>query len=451
MKRVFFSLFIAVSLFGCKKDEQTINSADSATVAENLDETAALNVKKKFNIKANASVDLSQEIQALMKNDQKLYFPKGKYIINEVINISNVKNLSIIGEAGTVFETTRNNKVFQVSGNIKNLEIRGVKFVSSRESTYHDTEGLIFFANYGANDVMDGILIKDCTFTNAKTHANAIKLVSEGVNALAKNIQIINNRFESVGRMGVELQNHNNSQIKARYRDYTISNNSFYDVGTIQAWPAPVCISVTGFAENGKINNNKISEMRMQSAGHIYYGIENAGTVNLETIGNQMTASKYGFTGILGSGPTLASSAASGQPVISNWTIKNNTIKLSGSTADKNKIRGMELSNAHNYIVSDNTIDVDGMAVMFVNSKNAKITGNKMKAVAPNVLYFKGESTGNTLTQNVIDGSEGEDHGTVMFYGASVRDNVAYGNKVITSGGRQGSYVNLAGANNSVN
>lgn len=450
MKHVFFSFIIACILFGCKKDDQVTESVEASLLTESLDETSALNVKKKFKITANSAVDLSKEIQALIKSDQKLFFPKGRYIIDQVINVSNVNNLMIAGETGTVFETTKNNKVFHVSGNIKNLEIKGIKFESSRESSYHDTEGLIFFANYGANDVMDGILIKGCTFTNPKTHANAIKLVSEGANSLAKNIQIINNRFESVGRMGVELQNHNNSQIKARYRDYNISNNSFSDVGTIQAWPAPVCVSVTGFAENGKINNNTISEMRMESAGHIYYGIENAGTVNLETIGNKMTASKFGFTGILGSGPTLASSAASGQPVISNWTIKNNVIKLSGSTSDKNKIRGMELSNSNNYVVSDNTVDVEGMAIMFVNSKNAKITGNKMKAVAPNVVYFKGESTGNTLTQNTIDGSVGEDHGTVMFYGASVRDNVAFENSVITSGGRQGSYVNLAGASNSV-
>jgi len=446
------ALLIAVSLLSCKKDLQEdaispINPIEA--VPEKVDELAALNVKSKFNLNPSTTTDQTKAISELIQNGKKLFFPKGTYIIDGVLNISNVKNVMLAGEAGTIFKTTRNNKIIQISGNITNLQIKGISFVSSLESNRHDTEGLIFVSNYGAQDVMDGLVIKGCSFTNPKTHSNAIKLVSEGENSMVKNISITENKFQSIGRMGVEFQNHSKSPVRPRFRDYTISNNSFNDVGTIQSWPAPSSISVSGYALNGKINKNKITDMRMHTSDYIYYGIENAGTINLETIGNHMKSTKYGFTGILGSSPSDADSKATGQPLKSNWIIKDNIIELKGSHPDKNKIRGMELTYVDGFTLSNNKIDVEGMAIMFVSTRNGKITNNSIKAGGTNVFYFKENSYGNTISQNVLDGSVGEDHGIVMFFGSNVRNNQAYDNKLISTSGRNGSYVNLNGAANS--
>lgn len=442
------ALLMAASLLSCKKDMQEnalIPNNAIENVPEKADELAALNVKNKFNLSPSATLDQTKSIAALIQSGKKLFFPKGTYIIDGILNISNVKNVMLAGENGTIFKTTKNNKVIQISGNITDLQIKGISFISSRESNYHDTEGLIFVANYGDKDVMDGLLIKGCTFTNPKTHANAIKLISEGDNSMVKNISITNNKFESIGRMGVEFQNHRQSPVRARFRDYTISNNTFHDVGTIQNWPAPSAISVSGYGLNGKINNNKITDMRMHTSNQVYYGIENAGTVGLETIGNYMKSTTYGFTGILGSSPSEAESKATGQPMKSNWIIKNNTFELTGRS-HKDKIRGMELSYADGYTVSDNKIYVDGMAIMFIGSKNGKITKNDIKSGGNNVLYFKDNSSGNIISQNIIDGSKGEDHGLIMFYGSTVRNNRLIDNKLISIGGRAGSFVNLGGA-----
>lgn len=442
------ALLLAVSLLGCKKETQEDAVAPvqaTEAVPEKADELAALNVKKSFNLSPNPTTDQTRAIASLIQTGKKLFFPKGTYIIDGVLQISNVNNVMLSGESGTIFKTTKNNKILQISGNVTNLEIKGISFISSRESNYHDTEGLIFVSNYGNQDVIDRLSITNCSFTNPKTHSNAIKLISEGENSMVKNISITNNKFESIGRMGVEFQNHRKSPVRARFKDYTISNNSFHDVGTIQNWPAPSAISVSGYGLNGKINSNKITEMRMHTSKMIYYGIENAGTVGLETIGNYMKSTTHGFTGILGSSPSEAESKATGQPMKSNWIIKNNTFELSGSS-HKDKIRGMELSYADGYTISSNRIHVDGMAIMFIGSKNGKITGNDIKSGGNNVLYFKDNSSDNTISHNTIDGSRGEDHGLVMFYGANVRNNRMFDNKLVSIGGRIGSFVNLGGA-----
>jgi len=404
---------------------------------------------KDHRVKGNGQHDESQAIQRLIKSNSNLFFPKGVYLINSKLLVNNVQNLILKGEPGTVFRTSEN-VIIKVSGGIRNLEIQGISFVSDKVSEADDAEGLIFIANYGSHDVMDCIRITQCSFSNPKTHANAIKLVSEGLYAEARNISVSYNTFEGIGRMGVEFQNHENDSQRARFRDYEISHNSFTDVGTIQLFPAPSCISVSGNSVNGKINYNRISEMRMDTSPYIYYGIENAGTVGLETIGNRMRASRYGFTGILGSGPSAELTRTTGQPEKSRWIIRDNVIELRGKVGNQDKIRGMELAGVNGYTLYNNVIRTDGYAAMFVDCRNGKIVSNKVKVRAGNAFYFKGRSTGNVLRLNELDCSEGPDHGVVMFYGASARGNRAYDNKLIRDGGRSGKYVNLEGAENDV-
>lgn len=404
---------------------------------------------KDYGVRGDGKHPESQVIQRLIKSNSNLFFPKGVYRINDKLLIHNIQNLILKGEPGTVFKTSEN-VIIQISGAIRNLEIQGISFISDKVSDANDAEGLIFIANYGSRDVMDCIRITQCRFSNPATHANAIKLVSEGLYAEVKNITVSYNNFKSIGRMGVEFQNHENGLQRPRFRDYEISHNTFVDVGTIQSFPAPSCISVSGNSLRGKINYNRIHEMRMDTSPYVYYGIENAGTIGLETIGNRMRASRYGFTGILGSGPSAELTRTTGQPEKSDWIIRDNVIELSGPARDMNKIRGMELSYVNGYTLQNNIIRTDGYAAMFIDCRNGKILSNKAKVKAGNAFYFKGRSTGNLLRRNELDCSEGPDHGVVMFYGPSVRSNRAEDNRLIRTGGRSGKFVNLEGAENPV-
>lgn len=389
--------------------------------------------------------DNSEAIQAAIGSNKILHFPKGKYVINKFVQVAEIRNLRISGEAETEFITTTN-KIFSISGSIDNLEITGIKFISTKRDPTNDPEGLIFIGAYGADDHMSDININHCTFTNPDTHANAIKLVSEGTRSFVTKIKITHNRFESIGRFAIEFQNHERTTQLARYQDYNISNNYFYDVGTIQSWPAPSCVSVSGYSRNGKINHNEFREMRMKSASHIYYGIENAGAVGLETIGNKMYASTYGFTGILASGPTAAESARTGQPGIRDWTIKDNIIELTGPVIDK--IRGIELSDVESYYIANNTITVKGYAMRFINCKSGKIVYNNCTVSAGNVLYFESGSSNNEITGNTLNASAGPDEGVVIFSGSTTRDNSVQSNILIKTAGLPGSCVDRNGARN---
>lgn len=454
----FLPLVAVLFLMNCTKDSSlvpqtqeepaiTIPTDSTKTTAKDsvpsLDESAALSPVKPGNN------DVSASIQAAIGSNKDLFFPRGTYVINKPINVSGVSNLKIRGEAGTVFTTSQNNKIIVVSGNINNLSIEGISFKSTKTSTVNDAEGLLFIANYGASTVMSGITVSKCYFTNPNTQANGIKMVSEGANSMVRNLVIKENTFESIGRMAVEFQNHNTSPVRVRYTDFQVINNTFNDVGTIQSGPAPCCVSVSGYSTNGKVNANTFNEMRMASSGNVYYGIENAGTIGLETNNNTFKSSRYGYVGILGSNPVRSAAQATGQPMKSNWTIKNNVFDLKGS-ADVNKIRGMEI----NYVVgqleiSGNTVYAEGFSARFVDVQNAKITNNKFKNVrSGNVLYFDGGSNNNELSNNVIDGSLGQDHGGVVVFNKSNNNNV-FGNTLIKPGNKTGNYYNI-GANNNL-
>ncbi|WP_069660329.1 NosD domain-containing protein [Arcticibacter eurypsychrophilus] len=427
IKRFFAALLISVVLVSFKSERSCIL---------NEMEADSINTPNRIEVRLSGINDHDQEIQSYITSNSHLFFPKGTYVINNFITISNVTNLKISGEPGTVF-TSNQNKIITISGEINNLEIEGITFKSTKVSAVDDAEGLVFIANYGDDDIMDGLKIHNCRFSIPNSQANGIKLVSEGTNSSAKNISITYNKFENIGRMAIEFQNHN-TLLAPRFSEFDISYNYFYNVGTIQLGPAPACVSVSGHSLNGKINYNKFYDMHMESSKYIYYGIENAGTIGLETVGNYMQSSTYGFTGLLASGSLKKS-----------WMIKDNVFELSGGkTADKNKIRGMELCNLDDFIVTGNTISTDGMAIMLVNCTSGRITNNKIKVKSGNAIYLRAGCTKNVITRNDIDASLGTDNGVVLFDGSETSHNVVSLNNLLKTGRRPGSYVNVNGANN---
>jgi len=262
----------------------------------------------------------SSLIQSLIASNVVLHCHGGVYHIDNNIQIHDVENFQIIGDVGTIF-TSSQNKIIELSGTLKNVVLSGIKFSSTKKSTLNDTEGLVLIANYGVHDTMDNIVIEKCRFTNQNTQANGIKVISEGARSMINHLSIVDNVFAHIGRMGIELQNHLYEPVRVRYKNYVIAHNLFYDVGTIQTGPAPSCISVSGYALNGEISNNEIRDMHMSTSTNVYYGIENAGTVGLLIKGNYIHTIGYGFTGILGSGPSIAESLSRGQPLKSNWIL----------------------------------------------------------------------------------------------------------------------------------
>jgi hypothetical protein len=384
-------------------------------------------------------------IQFLIASNVVLHCHDGVYHIDNNIQIHDVANFQMIGDVGTVF-TSSQNKIIELSGTLKNVVLSGIKFSSTKKSTLNDTEGLVLIANYGARDTMDNIVIEKCRFTNQNTQANGIKVISEGAWSMINHLSIVDNVFAHIGRMGIELQNHLYEPVCLRYKNYVIAHNLFYDVGTIQTGPAPSCISVSGYALNGEISNNEIRDMHMSISKNVYYGIENAGTVGLLIKGNYIHTIGYGFTGILGSGPSRAESLSRGQPLKSNWIIERNIISLKGSVPDKTKIRGMDISCTNDYNINNNIIITDGIGIKLTDCLRGEIVNNNVSVKNGNALYLQGICYGNRIYHNQLNCEQTLRQGVVMFKGIQTRNNKAFDNKIPKIDSHPKWYVNFEGA-----
>ena len=384
-------------------------------------------------------------IQSLIASNVVLHCHGGVYHIDNNIQIQDVENFQISGDVGTVF-TSSQNKIIELSGTLKDVVLSGIKFSSTKKSTLNDTEGLVLIANYGVHDTMDNIVIEKCRFTNQNTQANGIKVISEGARSMINHLSIVDNVFAHIGRMGIELQNHLYEPVRVRYKNYVIAHNLFYDVGTIQTGPAPSCISVSGYALYGEISNNEIRDMHMSTSTNVYYGIENAGTVGLLIKGNYIHTIGYGFTGILGSGPSIAESLSRGQPLKSNWIIDHNTISLKGSVPDKTKIRGMDISYSNNYNINNNIILTDGIGIKLTDCLRGEIVNNKVLVNNGNALYLQGICYGNLIYHNQLDCKQTLGQGVVMFKGIQTRNNKAFDNEIPKIDNHPKWYVNFEGA-----
>ncbi|WP_139125746.1 hypothetical protein [Arcticibacter eurypsychrophilus] len=393
---------------------------------------------------------LNNIITAFGPNGGSVFFLAGSYSFSNFLNITGISNFKIVSSTGAKL-TTGLNKIFLFSGTFSNLEIAGLRFESIRSNTTDDPDGMITFANFGTSDIENNIYIHDCYFTNPNTKANAIKMVSEGAASMISNIRILYNQFISIGRMGIEIQNHNYSPVKVRIQNFKIDNNYLYDVGTIQTGVSVSCISVSGTITDGQINYNSIRDMRMNTTTNTYYGIENAGAIRLNTIGNLISSSTYGFTGILASG-TDSSQVSAGIPIKRSWIVANNIIELAGSITDKTKIREIDINNIVGYSIHDNIIVTDGVAMRLTNASYGIIHQNRCKVLAGNVLYLQGGSTYNKINFNLLDNSgAGSQDGMISFNDSNTVGNRAIGNSWVPQASGNFYFTNNSGAVNNTN
>lgn len=388
----------------------------------------------------NDGVDQTSAIGALLNNNTQLFFPKGSYLINNLI-VSNKKGLSFIGEKGTRFFTT-NNYVFTFHSDIEELEITGIKFESTLVSNTEDTGGLLLFYTDASAGVFEDVEIHHCYFTNEKTKCNAIKIISEGSNSMARNFKIHHNVFEKIGRMAIEVQNHINDSVY-RYIDIHSYNNYLRDIGTVHTATSTCGISYSGLGYNCSVDSNQIIDIHtVDSWAVVNYGIENAGADNMSIQNNQILSLNYGFTAILAS-----SARAKTGCIIANNTIN---VRLVGST-DPLKVRGMELFRLTKSKISNNSIFSHNYGIRVVAGNKLMITLNDCYSKAGNAVFVTGESTTGTTDCkfyfNNLDCSEAtEDSAPLIFSGSNTTNNFQFGNNCIKAGGAAGSIASVGGA-----
>ena len=395
----------------------------------------------------NGTTNNANALHAIKGSNRSIFFPSGTYLFPTSVEWSGFSNVKFLGEPGTVF-VTPTEKVLTLSGAVSNIEIEGIEFRSTKVSATRDTEGLIFIANYGTNDTMNVVRIHHCKFTNLNGGGNGIKVVSEGTNSLIYRIEVEYNDFDGIPSFGVEFQNHNTTVVAVRFRNFKINNNTFNDIGRNQAGTrnvAPSCISVSGYMMDGEANYNYANNMHMDTSPFVYYFFENAGVDGMQSIGNHVRSSTYGYTAFLGSGPDDAAFAL-GVPRKNGWILANNVITLTGSTSDKTKIRGFDISNADGVIAHHNTVRTDGICFLLQNSKDGKISDNFFKSTFDRPIYVTAGSVRNGFKDNTAWTLKSGDGTCLMFDGATTANNYTEGNTLIRADGTAGDIFLANGA-----
>lgn len=380
--------------------------------------------------------DQRDQVQDLIGSKKTLFFPAGTYTFNHIIQISEIEDLTLQGEEGTVFTTTLD-VIFNLVGNNKNIKFSNIKFVSTkvREDEYSD--GLITNNNIaGVAGTLDGLEIDNCVFTKPKANSNGIKINSEGPGK-AKNIKITACKFIGIGRAAVETQNHVETDTITRILNVDVSNNTFEDIGTMGTWG--LAVSISGYSKHIKVNNNHIVDVgTTRDKKNDYYAIENGGASDMEIVGNVIESKKFGYKGIL----------ASNQRPKYNCTIKDNTFKLFGKE-DISRIRCIELNNLYNSVITNNKGSSTGLALQADNVKNCQFTNNKFVCANPITMIFQNGCTANVIRDNIADGSKAsENFGTILFVDSETNNNYCFNNTVYKTGGAEGTVGNYKGANN---
>jgi hypothetical protein len=226
-----------------------------------------------------------------------------------------------------------------------------------------------------------------------------VKIINEDT-AISENINFSYCKFESIGRMGIEFQNHNDGSVLARYRDISVTNCVFKSIGDSGSFGMGVSLSGVGYGCN--VDNNTFDDCF---------------DVALEGVG--------------------CSSSSFSHNTFANMTQAVDIISLSGS-------RGM----SNNVIIGNKTVGVANGAVVIRNQTNPVFSDNILSTASAmdvrdttgmrgsnNIitttdqiaLVFDGTAT--TVTNNILYNSTFDNHtnatnfSCVRFAGADATNN----------------------------
>jgi hypothetical protein len=199
------------------------------------------------------------------------------------IEIKDLENLIIEGVDNALIESVEtSNNLFSLKGWLRNIKFKGLNIVHNHKSS---TE-TVYSGIFSDNPMLNGLEITKCKFSCPHGHVNGVKLITK-LEGFHHNINIHDNDFENIGRMGVEILNQNPDTV-ARLKNIEVNNNRMKNLGTLS--PFGMGISVDGISEKTTISDNVIKE-------HINAGIEIIKTGNVESYNNIIVSDRPSSVG----------------------------------------------------------------------------------------------------------------------------------------------------------
>jgi hypothetical protein len=309
----------------------------------------------------------------------------GSYKISSQLDISS-SSLTITG-SGTI--TSDIDCVIRFTTDVSNIKINGLTLVSARNGSV--IYGGVIYSNAVS---LTNIEVSDCVLSAPTTAANGIKFVCETAGKSLTGIKALRNRFISIGRMGIELQNH---LVDAVYRlnNVEVTGNTFLSLGLIDTYGQGV--SFSGLGKNLIINGNTFNDC-------LYADIEIVGASNASVCFNVGAEHSRGCAAFSVSGFTAQTTLSFSNNMFVNCTAQNNFYSFTDCIFNNNYLHNTTGFN------------------MF-RCDRSRFVGNVFKT-ADNYCVIMDDGEYNVFTKCTFDNSASvSNYAAVRFYSANVANN----------------------------
>ncbi|MCE7061259.1 glycosyl hydrolase family 28-related protein [Dyadobacter sp. CY343] len=345
----------------------------------------AINIKW-FGAKGDSLTDDTQAFVKAMRSKAKIFIPWGKYRVTSTISVTG-SNLIIEGEDGAEIFTNNQYAVFRLQ------DISNVTFNNLQLSSYRNTGSTVSLGVvYSNNNRLRNITFNNCSFTIPYVAVNAVKIINES-DKTTDGFTFNKCRFENIGRMGIEFQNHEDGTVLSRYNNVTIRDCIFKNTGVINSGMA---ISISGVGTGAIIENNIFE-------AYGYAGIENIGCSNVTVRGNTFSNPKSG-----------GSFSFTGSRRMYNIQILNNI----NQHEDKDFIN---FWNCENISFHNNTFYTAKYVVLRSCAK-VNFVGGSIRGADRHALFIEGVSNDIRIFGTSFDNTSTTPFSVVRTYGVGVTD-----------------------------
>lgn len=317
-------------------------------------------------------------------------------VSNDIVNIApNAKIINgtvILKEGATIM--SQSDLISEIKVEIRGRYniIDGLKWKNS---------GIAFYSNYNCSETK----ITNCQIQSDSN--NSVKIIADKISSIESNITFSNCKF-IFSRMGIELQNHGNSDYKIQ--DVIIKNCEFT---ALESDDYRYGISLTGYGKNVSITNCNFDKC--------VKGIELVGFSDV--IIKQCNFTNGGKNSII----------SSNSRTMKNLTISNNTLQ------------GLYIYNTFDSIISNNVINCLSYAEI-KNSKNITFKNNNVTANAHYCLLLN-QASENLIQNNTFIQQSTSNWAVIRCYGSKSVKNKIQINSITKSKGKKWDQYNGASDN----
>lgn len=344
---------------------------------------------KDFGATGDGVTDDSAAIQDAVDSGYSIYFPAGDYNIETQITIS-ASGVKFYGE-GVASKLTSANLINPIllSG-VSDTVFEDLFFEVTLSQASDNSYGIV----RSINSVLSNTTFFRCKFSAPSANTNAVKIIAETAD-VAERVYFIECLFDSIWRMGVEVQNHNYSPNEVRYRAICFDKCLFKDLGTLGGYG--YSISLSGLGESCIVSNNVFDNVKL--------GLELVGASDTTVAFNKFSAfvsggSAFSFTG--------------------SFTMYRN--RLIGNTMEASNAASIKIWTQTDLVLQGNYLQSAGY-VYFRDVTNVRASDEQYETTGAYAVFIEGTSYNNRFVNcSFSNAGSASNNSCFRTYGASVTD-----------------------------